>query len=128
MPVSDGNEHFLITKLNLDEGDTVTPGGAFTKSKDQPDVTLIDRLPPDATIGPILTFLALEFESFHGLDLLIPDLRDVRQTVWITARFDKRAFLQAKRPRWDCEKKTHKSKESLRTSSSCAQSIPVHAG
>ena len=86
----------LITKLYLDEGDTVTPSGAFTKSKDRPDVTLIYRLSLDAMIGPILSFLALEFDSLYGLDLLIPDLRDVRQTVWITACFGKELFCRQK--------------------------------
>ena len=59
-------------------------------------MTLIYRLSLDAMIGPILFFLALEFDSLYGLDLLIPDLRDVRQTVWITACFGKEVFCRQK--------------------------------
>ena len=51
----------------------------------QSDATLIYRLPPNATIGPILSIRAFEFESLYVLDPLIPDMRDVKQAVWITA-------------------------------------------
>ena len=47
--------------------------------------TLIYRLLPNATLGPILSIRAFEFESSYGLDLLFPDMRDVKKTVWITA-------------------------------------------
>ena len=74
-PVENGQH--MITESRLDEaGDSVRPCGAFTHSKDQPDATLFYRLPPNASIGPILSIRAFEFESLCGPDLLIPDQRD----------------------------------------------------
>ena len=53
--------------------------------EDQPDAALIYRLPHNATIGPILSSRAFEFERLYGLDLWIPDQQDDEQIVWVTA-------------------------------------------
>ena len=110
-------------KPRLDEsGDTVSPCGAFTNSMDQLGATIIYRLPPSGTEGPILSTRASEFESLCGMDLLISDLRDVIQTVQVTACSGK-SILQAKTvPMEDAQV------EKSRSTSSCgARSIPVHA-
>ena len=62
----------MITEPRLDEsGDPVTHCGALTSSKDQRDATLIHRLPSTATIGPILSIRAFDFESVCGFDLFL---------------------------------------------------------
>ena len=54
-------------------------------AKDKPDATLTYRLLPNATLGPILSIRAFEFESLYGLDFLISDQQDDKQTIWVTA-------------------------------------------
>ena len=103
------NGQYLMTKPRLDEsGETFTHCGAFTNSKDQPDATVIFRLPSHATIQPILSIRAFEFGSPYGLDLLIPNLRDVKQTMWVTSCFGKELF--SRQMVWmELQKKTHTS-------------------
>ena len=60
------------------------PFGAVTNSKYQKDTMLINHFPPNATTGPIVSIRVFGFEGFFGLDRLVPDLRDVQHTVWVT--------------------------------------------
>ena len=43
------------------------------------------KLLPMATMGPILSVRAFEFESLYVLDLLIPDQENDKQNVRVTA-------------------------------------------
>ena len=55
------NVQYMISEARLDEaGDAVTVRQVM---QDDPDATLIYRLPPAATIGPILSIRAFDFES-----------------------------------------------------------------
>ena len=58
------------------------------------DATLFNWLPPNSTIGPILSVRAFEFESVCGLDLSIPSPQNDKLAVWITACLDKLLFCK----------------------------------
>ena len=89
---------------------------------DQLGATIIYRLPPSGTEGPILSTRASEFESLCGMDLLISDLRDVTQTVRVTACSGKEQNAGKKVPMEDAQVDKSRS-----ASSSGARSISVHA-
>ena len=75
-----------MTKQAKDmNGHFTTPCEEFTKSQDQEDAQLIQRIEPNSTIGLIILVRALEFESLYGLDFLVTGTTDPTLTVWLTA-------------------------------------------
>ena len=83
------NTQHLITKLGRDMSDAfVTPCGELQS----PKITRTNT----STIGPILSVRPFEFETLHGLDILVLNTAVSNMTVLVTACLGKK-HLQAKK-------------------------------
>ena len=116
----ENGQHMMRTPRLDESGDTVAPLWYTHIRRGQPRATLIVRVPLQRLGLPCQR--ALEVESVWGLDRLLPDLRDVKQTVWTTV-----CLCRQKKVSSALQKKTRILKKSLTTSSS-AQHNTVRAG